>query len=281
MGFASKKFTPFYLDDIDQDIPEIAEDNFYSYADPFDFYRKALDPDQYLPMTQRGLRKSFTENIIGIEFFLEMATSLRPLVDEARDIDEITRMFSQQKLASRSNPHSVAILREMIQDPNPEIALYAAEGLNSIENSYIEKILMLKEKIEAAKKPDYLLYFQLGKLFLQFATLLEGQDLILNFYINEAIVCLVKAYKLKSKSYVIIKTLGKAYLMLKKYKAAANIFNKLFQLKEDDIDNLFKLAECYYNLGKYDDVKYLSFVINRVAKNLDNLSEMIVYQWML
>ena len=138
--------------------------NYFSFEDPFDFYRTKEKKKAYLPLTQIGLRKAFSKGLIGIEHFISMAASLRPLIDEAQDINEITRLFSQQKLSARPSQHSAKILKNMIKDQNIDIALYAAEGLNSIENSYIEKIQKIKEKIYEKKGERFILNYIIGRL---------------------------------------------------------------------------------------------------------------------
>ncbi|MDY6967240.1 MAG: hypothetical protein SVR08_01105 [Spirochaetota bacterium] len=278
MNISKKIFDAFEKND---HLNESEEKNFYSSSDPFDFYRKTVDPEQYIPKTQRGLRKAFFEDLIGIEFFIEMATSLRPLVDEAQDVDEITRLFSQQKLSSRPNSNSVRILKNMIKDPNAEIALYAAEGLNTIENSFICKIQRIKDKTSKKKGKLYILYYILGLLYLKFSKLLEGQPLIQQFYLNESLNYLKQAHSLlKKNNKRILYTMGETYILLKKYNTAIKIFSFLSSKDENDLVALFKLAECYYYLRDFD--KLIEY-INQISKSQDiyTISEPIIYQWIL
>ena len=248
--------------------------NIFSYSNPFDFYRRIEKSDRYIPVTQRGLRKAFARGISGIEFFIEMATSLRPLADEAQDIDEITRLLSQQKLTTNPNLHSVTILRNLIKDENPEIALYAAEGLNTIENAFIEKIQRVKDRIKendkqrniknesidtnnisdmsekAVKKnkenkkniKDYILFYLLGLLYLEFARLLQGQHLIQLFYLKEAVSVLKKANENKKGNKRILTTLGDCYMLAGNNKTAIKIFTNLFSKYNNDRILLMKLA---------------------------------------
>lgn len=257
------------------------KNDLYSFDDPFDFYRTTIDSKRYMPKTQKGLRRAFSEGIIGIELFIVMATSLRPLVDEAQDIDEITRLFSQQKLSSRPNPHSVNILKNMIKDPNPEIALYAAEGLNTIENSFIEKILRIKDRISRKKGKLYILYYILGMLYIEFAKLLKGQPLIKEFYLKESLNCLKKANDLNNNNYRILQTLGEGYILLKKYKTAIRIFAYLSSKSRKDVAYLFTMAECCYYLGDYKNVSKISNFIIKSSLKIDQISELIMYQWLL
>ncbi len=283
MKIKEKIFQAFMVDSIeDSDSSGSDDDKFYTHEDPFDFYRVEITKKQYIPITQRGLRKAFSEGIIGIEFFIVMAASLRPLVDEAQDIDEITRLLSQQKLSLRPNLHSVNILRNMIKDPSPEIALYAAEGLNTIENSYIEKIQNTKEKISKKQGKDYVLYYLLGKLYLEFAKLLEGQNLIQKFYFNEALTSLKKANLINTSSKRILGALADVALRLGSYFIAINIFSYLFTESEGkDMESLQKMAECYYNLGDYDNIRKIADTALQSQEKLDENFELILYQWQL
>ncbi len=287
--------------------------NIFSYSNPFDFYRRIEKSDRYIPVTQRGLRKAFTRGISGIEFFIEMATSLRPLADEAQDIDEITRLLSQQKLTTNPNLHSVTILRNLIKDENPEIALYAAEGLNTIENAFIEKIQRVKDRIKENDKQrnnknetidinnisdmsekdvkknkenkknikDYILFYLLGLLYLEFARLLQGQHLIQLFYLKEAVSALKTANEIKKGNKRILTTLGDCYMLAGNNKTAIKIFTNLFSKYKKDRILLMKLAECYYNIGDYQNVITLANLAAKSAIELDEISNLIIYQWLL
>ena len=252
---------------------------FYTYKDPFNFYRRIVDRKIYVPVTQKGLRKAFALGITGIEFFLEMATSLRPLADEAQDIDEIARLLSQQKLTTNPNLHSISILRHLIRDPNPEIALYAAEGLNTIENTFLEKILRIKNKIKKKKGRDYILNYILGLLYLEFAKLMQGQDLIQMFYLNEALAALKTANDLKRNNKRILITVGDTYMLLKKNKKAIRIFTHLYTKYEKDTNILMKLAGCYYNEHDYQNVTTLMTLASKTSIELDEIYKLLLYQW--
>jgi tetratricopeptide (TPR) repeat protein len=262
-------------------------DNIFTYQNPFDFYRKVEKSKTYIPVTQRGLRKAFSMGIAGIEFYIEMATSLRPLADEAQDIDEISRLLSQQKLTLNPNLHSVTILRNLIKDENPEIALYAAEGLNSIENSFIEKIQRVKEKIKEKNnynkknKKYFILYYILGLLYLEFAKLLQGQKLIQAFYLKEGLSALKIANHNKKNDKRILNTISDCYMLLGKNKHAIRIFTYLFSRDKSNRNSLMKLAECYFNIGDYQNVITLATLASKSAIELDEISNLIIYQWIL
>ena len=275
-------FQAFYHEEGKQQDEDVSEDlQLFQYKNPFDFYRKWKDEKTYMPITQVGLRKAFTEDIIGIEYYLQMAASLRPLADEAQDIDEITRLFSQQKLSARPNAHSVKILRNMIKDINPEIALYAAEGLNSIEKRFITRIQKIKERIEENIGREYVNHYLIGKLYFDFASLQEGQELIQNFYLKEALFYLRKAYNKKSSLYQICLTYGEALLMAGESYMALEIFKNLVALHREDMVSTLKLAECYFSIKDYNNLKIILLSAATKSKWLDEFSKLIVYQWVL
>jgi tetratricopeptide (TPR) repeat protein len=241
-----------------------------------------------------------------------MATSLRPLADEAQNIDEITRLLSQQKLTTNPNLHSVTILRNLIKSQNPEIALYAAEGLNSIENTFIEKIQRIKDRLidpgvfigntqkinglnntvgkdnndvynKSIKKvtKKYILYYLLGLLYLEFARLLQGQHLIQKFYLNEAVSSLQTANELNQNNKRILVQLGECYLLIGQNETAINIFTDLFSKYNRDRVLLMRLAECYYNIRDYENVLILAKLASKTGMELDEISNLIIYQWLL
>jgi hypothetical protein len=296
--------------------------NIFSHDDPFDFFRKIeKQVERYIPVTQNGLRKSFVRGLSGIEFYIVMATSLRPLADEAQDIDEIARLLSQNKLTRNPNLHSVSILRNLIKDENPEIALYAAEGLNTIENAFIDKIQRIKDRIDGIdiykkntetnyknktvnensddtgidlenesstnvelsknKKNNYILFYILGLLYFEFAKLLHGQRLIQLFYLKEAVSSLKTAHEIKKNNKRILFKLGESFMLMGRNKSAIKIFTYLFTKNNKDAALLMRLGECYYNTGDYQNVVTLANLAAKHGIELDEISNLIIYQWLL
>lgn len=264
----------------DKNSREFSASELFSYADPFDFFRHADHENPYIVKTQNKLRKAFSDGLLGIEHYLMKATSLRPLSDEAQDLDEITRLFSQQKLAMRPNPHSVNILRSMIKDPDPEIALYAAEGLNTIENSFLAKIEKAKMKLARAKKHLFIYHYCLGCLYIQFAQLLENQYLIQKFYINQAIVNLHHAHALKPANKRIKLILADSYLLNGEYEKALSLYAFLYSIHYKPVHSLLKMAECHYALKNYDRIKSIASIVARYSVH-ESDAEVIIYQWTL
>ncbi len=281
MGYRERIFGAFRTGKEDPGGEKHPGKDLFTYEDPFDFYRTAEEKDRYMPRTQRGLRKAFSEGLTGIEFYIEMATSLRPLVDEAQDIDDVTRLFSQQKLSQRPTPHSVKILRGMIRDPNPEIALYAAEGLNAIENSYIEKIQKVKERLSRGKGAEEVLLYNLGILYLRFVKLLEGQGLIRNFYLQESLQYLEKANRLNGGNPRILRPIGEVYMLLEEYNKALRIFRYLFTEDGNDRESLMMIAQCYFYSGEYEKIRDIFIRHGDMPEDLDEATGMIVYQWIV
>jgi hypothetical protein len=253
----------------------------YSFENPFNFFRHDVVENPYIVKTQHKLRKAFSEGLLGIEHYLMAATSLRPLIDEAQDLDEITRLFSQQKLAMRPNPHSVKILRTMIKDPNPEIALYAAEGLNTIENSFLTKIEKVKKKLEKATHNIFIYHYLLGLLYTQFAALLESQKLIQKFYIKQAIENLVKAYILQPKNKRIKLALADSYLQDENFEYALSLYAYCYSLQYKPVYCLLKMAQCHYNLKNYDRIKTIASIISQFDVGDIEYAEVLIYQWIL
>lgn len=282
MGIRSNILSVFSIDDITSTSLDIeTSSQFFMHEDPFDYYRNDQPADQYIPKTQHKCRKAFKEGLIGIEYYLEMATSLRPLIDESQDLDEITRLFSQHKLTMRPNPHSVKILRNMIQDPSPEIALYAAEGLNSIENSFIQKIQRVKNRIKNNEGKKYILNYICGLLYLEFSELLAGQRMIQKFYINESLNHLQLAYDEEPESIRIKRALARIYMLNGNYSVAISLFANIYSLHGKDINALFQMAHCYYMLHDVSKVITICHMIATVQPEQEDLIQSVIYQWIL
>lgn len=253
----------------------------FTYDNPFDFFRHEISENPYIVKTQHKLRKAFSEGLLGIEHYLMAATSLRPLIEEAQDLDEITRLFSQQKLAMRPSPHSETILRSMIKDPNQEIALYAAEGLNTIENSFLTKIDRVKKKLLKANKHIFIYYYLLGCCYTAFAHILESQQLIKNFYINQAIDNLIIAYRLKPMNKRIKLALAEGYLLNGNYEQSLSLFAFLYSIGFKSSYVLLKMAECHYYLKNYDSVKTILSILSQHDISGIEYAEVLIYQWIL
>jgi len=277
----NKIFSVFSLDDFSSSTAKNTQDpGFFTFDDPFDYFRHDLPDDQYIPLTQHKCRKAFTENLVGIEFYLEMATSLRPLIDESQDLDEITRLFSQHKLTMRPNPHSVKILRNMIQDPSPEIALYAAEGLNTIENSFIQKIQRIKTRIDKNDGKLFILHYLAGKLYLEFSRLLAGQKMIQKFYINESLFHLETAYNEHPSNLRIKRGLAEVYMLNSDYSLAISLFANIYSYN-NDINALFHMAHCHYNLHNITRVIDICNSIAKLHPEQEDIIQSVIYQWIL
>ena len=121
----------------------------------------------------------------------------------------------------------------------------------------------------------------LGKIFLEFSHLLEGQELIQDFYLKEAFNAVKLSYSQNKDSDITKMAMGEIFTGLKEYEKAISIFSSILSDKKTDVQLLLKMAECYYNLKDYSRVLYLCNLIAGSKEKITETDELILYQWVL
>jgi len=117
-----------------------------------------------LPRT-RGALKAFEEGFAPIEAFIYKSTSSKPIDEQPYDLDEIERILSRPNLDFRTNVVLMEFLKNLIHHEDQELALFAAESINVIENRYNTRISSLKKEITEVDSPLQR-FSDLGRLIL-------------------------------------------------------------------------------------------------------------------
>ena len=273
-------FDPIEKIEWDEFDRPLQQDEIYSGHDPYDHYHN-LPGNTYRPKTLAAMRLAFSQGVTDIENYIQMAASLRALSDEVRDLDELTRLFSLQKLSLRADPLSVMILRGMIKDVNPEIALYAAEGLNTITTSYNDKIQNLRNKLDEASAAKDGILHDLARLYLDYSRLWIGQDLIKVFYLDEAMTAILSASGIKPDNMDYRFTYGEILMDLARFEEAIVVFSIIMDSTNEPLKPLLKISECYYSLKKYDEVYKTISRITQLNLDLEPEDELVIYQWIM
>lgn len=146
--------------------------------------------EHFLPKTPIAALKAYENNFVPITAFINKSNSTRPLDEEPYDIEVIERLLSRENLGLQSNIMLFGIFENLIFDTDQEIALFAAESINIIENRYNKQIQDLKEDLE--EKEDLDKVSRLGTLFYELAILNKKREAIKNFFLKEALTYYTK-----------------------------------------------------------------------------------------
>lgn len=110
----------------------------------YDFFRARRV--MFNPRTPVAALKAYETGFNPLEMFIFKSGSAKPLNEEPFDIEAIERYLSRQDLNLEANSILVSIFEKLIYSQDQELALFAAESINIIENRY-------NNRIEEAKKP--------------------------------------------------------------------------------------------------------------------------------
>ncbi len=69
--------------------------------------------------------------------------------------------------------------------------------------------------------------------------------------------------------------------MLNRINDAAELFLYIIKERRDDTRSLMNLAECFYRIKDYDNLRKILSRIALYALKLENEDKLIVYQWIM
>jgi len=117
----------------------------------FDYFRKA--GEGYRPLSSRAALKAVEEGLLPPEAFLFLGTSAKPLDDEPLDLGDIERILAREDLDLQTNRLLLRLFQKLLASQDPELALFAAESVNLIENRYNSRIAALRRELEQEGSP--------------------------------------------------------------------------------------------------------------------------------
>ena len=141
-------------------------------------------PGRYLPKTAVAAMRAHRTGILPIEVFLNLSTSAKPLNVAPYDLEKIRELLSRYDLDIESVLLLMGIFRVLVNDKDPEIALFAAESINLLEGRYTTRIEELRQATKGST--DRAATLELARLYFQLGLLYEDSPAIKAFYLNEA-----------------------------------------------------------------------------------------------
>ncbi len=233
----------------------------------FDFFRKTRE--LYRPKTPAAALQAYETGFNPIEMFIFKSGSTRPLDEEPFDIEAIERLLSRKDLDLKANSILIGIFEKLIYSKDQEIALFAAESINIIENRYNNRIEVLKEQEDDAS---------LGAVFFELAMINKSRVSIKKFYFKEAYSHLNRIRgkrKLLKKELVLM---VRILLELQLYRNAMDILER--ESSEKDVDYLFLKAEIAFSMKKYGLVFSLCREIREKGSELSETGMNLLNYWL-
>ncbi|MEA1911578.1 MAG: hypothetical protein U9N32_07885, partial [Spirochaetota bacterium] len=155
--------------------------------DEYDYFRDRKEGFQ--PKTPIAALKAYQAGFLPISVFTYKSGSTKPLDETPYDIEEIEKLLSRENLGLETNIVLIGIFENLIFSEDQEIALFAAESINIIENRYNKKIEALKQSLQSDKLTETELTkvkSKLGRLFFELAMLNKERDSIKKFFLRES-----------------------------------------------------------------------------------------------
>lgn len=231
--------------------------------------------------------------------FLRDELNIQPIVDIIKGDDVELKRGAIRVLKRMGNAESVALLRQCLTDPVPEIRFYAHTALDRLEESYNQ---MLQEAEDSASWGEGKDLKQLAKAYLKYArsglvekeeNMAEGfkdvereamqasgegfKDLadaylkyvrtglpeqgVLNHYLLRAANAATQAREKIPQDMDLVRTLAEISLELHDYDSARNYYSEMFKSGEMPVESSLGLCRVLYDTG---DMKSLKKCINHM-----------------
>ena len=157
----------------------------------FEYFRR--EPPEYHPKTAHAAMRAMEARVLPAEACVHLGTSAKPLNEEPFDLDDFDRILSRPNLDLKTNLLLVDTLTRLLDDPDAEVALFAAESINTIENRYTSRIEELKQQLQRQADPEILR--TLARQYYELAQIHPGS--IRNFYLRESFSYIKRLNRLK------------------------------------------------------------------------------------
>jgi hypothetical protein len=242
----------------------------------FDFFR--LKERIFNPKTPASAMKAFEAEILPIEVFIYKATSIKPLDEEPYDIPGIERVLARKDLDIKTYLLIIRILKKLINNEEPEIALFAAESINLIEDRYNKKIERIKKRLGNEIEDEFL--FTLSNLYFELSLFHNDAIAIRNFYLKEAFSYINKI-KLDTETDFKIYQL-KIYILcdLELYDHAMHTLKKLSGTGKKEHEQLLLEAEISFRKKNFVRIFEILSQLKEYEDKLTDTEKSILNYWL-
>ncbi|HAK45992.1 MAG TPA: hypothetical protein DCO79_08765 [Spirochaeta sp.] len=221
----------------------------------------------YQPKTPFSTLKAVTDGLLPPEAFIYKASSIDPIADNPENLEEIERILGQKNRDLKTNLLLKQILDKLIKHPDKEIALFAAESINAIENEYNRAV----EKLEKdGHRKRALLYTELAEL---------NRDVtdLRNFYLREAFAGYRKLQTAGEAGDEDLLNMSRILIGLNMLSPAAKI---LYSNKIKGIEARLIMAEIAFRQRNYTRLYFLMADLDKHRSRLNSEQTELIDFWM-
>lgn len=234
--------------------------------DGFDYLRRSNT--MLLPRTPTAAYRAVEEGFLPEAAFVYSSCGARSLLERPFRIEDLERILSIEHLDYETILLLMRIFTELLGHPDMDTALFAAEGMNTIEGRYNEKVELYRALIEMDPDPEYRRL--LASALWEIAGINEKKRSIRNFYLREAFSQLrhsaEKSPMTRSDGILMVKIL----LRLELYGQAREI---LHRLDPDRADPRLLLLEAETAYRERDFLRVAEILHSLESKDLEEFPE--------
>ena len=233
--------------------------------------------EYFHPKTPAAASIAVESNLAPIEALVYAAGNIGPVSEEPLDYDAIERVLAGEDLGIDTNLFLLDIFKKLIKHEDPEIALFAAESINAIENRYNKKIENLQELLSQIVDTESLR--NLAQLLYELALINQSSITIKKFYLKEAYIC----YRnLENEDDLTPEDLLRAVrilMELKLFEHARKVV-KNQNPRRSNIDLLILEAEINFAEGNISKVFPIMAELSLMTERLDEVSLGLLSHWL-
>ena len=231
----------------------------------------------YVPRTPRAALLAVEHGLLPDVAYIYKASSVKPLFEEPVDIPEIERALAGADNDLSTNLLLMSIFERLLGNRDAEIALFAAESINTIENRYNAKIESYKENLDGDDPTEALR--GIATQFYELACINADRPAIKRFYLAEAYSYLKKLYRRSRFTKNDLELTVRVLLALKLPDRASFILNRIKGAMKDNPDVLLLRAEVEFSAKRFDRVAEIIERIRTTAPWVRSEQQVIVKLW--
>ncbi len=220
----------------------------------------------YEPKTPFAALRAAEEGLLPPEAFIYKAAAIEPIFDHPDNLEEIERILGQKGRDLETNLLLVNLLNKLIKNPDKEIALFAAESINAIENDYSQAVENLKENQ----------YRKRAELYSEMAELNKAVTDLWNFYLREAFTSYRQLDKAEGLNPVDHLNMSRILIKLNLLSQAKNI------IRDNNIKGIdagFILAEIAYRQRNFNELYRIMNEFKKLRSRMDSNQTLIIDFW--
>ena len=222
----------------------------------------------YVPITSRAALRAIDRGILPTDAYTLKANAVRPLSEEPIDIMAIEQILAREDSDLATNQLLIRILEQLLSNRDAEIALFAAESINAIENRYNARIESLKEEHREKSEPGTLK--AIATQFYELGLLNESRTAIKKFYLAESYSYMSEYQKLTNLAKEDVIFIVRIMIGLKALTSAGKVLGQALRRYPDDAEILLLVAEVEFVGGNFPRVFSL---VNKLKGMWDSLPE--------